>query len=1055
MLDLSQTYSLEMIVGAPDQLAADNTRYIAYLNTTSSRDWIIPTVYMQDEAGNRKNITNFKSSTSTGSYTLVDGRRIPSYDLSIPGNELNETSQIYINYALNTEAFPTHQYASLKAYAGNYANAEDAMEAEDITEQLLCTDMTQPNAGYPVDLGDYGYQYSYITFVSFDAAGDVTGCMPVRLELTKSNSELLFKGIYTENDLSIWSGCSTTNDGVKNSVVTLRKGYAADASYWFKLDYNYFGNCHNELVTAAYVGQYYSISSATAAGAGDIKNELMNSGYQANYSTPVCFTVFVGNDGEEGQEIYHYSVQVQEGTTETTSLSKDTYVKFTGLKDAGGNPVPAYVVKTDEDSYGEFNYMTIMVGAHTDLTCLKPVFTMGNDGMKLYAAGSSAPEVSGESMHDFSGGAVQYTASAEDGENAKNYWLQIVKADDGAGIYVNSLADSESETRNEDGVIYANRQILMDSYHDDWHDILLINRSSTPITALKAELSSEMLELDPYWTLNGSYDLAGFTTVTSSTDYGELGNMAKLRLRVKDGIADGTSLTGTLTIKSGDKVLMVFTLTGTVGDPCMTTSEIPAAVKYVPYGTMIQNNNKYSRNKVSYELWSGTLPAGMILRPNGEIYGVPLETGEFSFYVRMNNSAGNFSNQVKRFTLTVIENTDANVDAATDAGYELSQRIQGVTPGAAQAQTVVSQGSYNEFVAVYLDGVKLTEGEDYTSESGSTRITIQGETLGSGDTDETHTIGIEFRTPDTGTLMRAAQNYTITTNDADDGNSADDGNNTDNSNNTDNGNNTSNTNNTSNANNNSNSSTSASVPAAQEYVANNITVRPADLSQGRVEGSGYYALGSTVTVKAVPNAGYRFVRWTQNGQEVSTSEVYTFIMTGEKLLTAEFAADDGSGSITDLTVSGNNGADIEIIPGETTAIYHVVAAGDSLWKIAAQYYGDGRLWTKIYEDNKDVIANPDVIYVGMRLVIYLTNNNDTASSENNVPVVPEGDMAEPEDGQAESGECIVEANDSLWKIAVREYGDGHYWRNIYEANQDIINNPKVIYRGQRLVIPTL
>ncbi len=303
--------------------------------------------------------------------------------------------------------------------------------------------------------------------------------------------------------------------------------------------------------------------------------------------------------------------------------------------------------------------------------------------------------------------------------------------------------------------------------------------------------------------------------------------------------------------------------------------------------------------------------------------------------------------------------------------------------------------------------------------------------------------------------MRAAQNYTITTNDADDGNSADDGNNTDNSNNTDNGNNTSNTNNTSNANNNSNSSTSASVPAAQEYVANNITVRPADLSQGRVEGSGYYALGSTVTVKAVPNAGYRFVRWTQNGQEVSTSEVYTFIMTGEKLLTAEFAADDGSGSITDLTVSGNNGADIEIIPGETTAIYHVVAAGDSLWKIAAQYYGDGRLWTKIYEDNKDVIANPDVIYVGMRLVIYLTNNNDTASSENNVPVVPEGDMAEPEDGQAESGECIVEANDSLWKIAVREYGDGHYWRNIYEANQDIINNPEVIYRGQRLVIPTL
>ena len=50
---------------------------------------------------------------------------------------------------------------------------------------------------------------------------------------------------------------------------------------------------------------------------------------------------------------------------------------------------------------------------------------------------------------------------------------------------------------------------------------------------------------------------------------------------------------------------------------------------------MIQNSNKYSENMVSYSLTKGELPGGMELRPNGEIYGVPTETGEFEFTVRM------------------------------------------------------------------------------------------------------------------------------------------------------------------------------------------------------------------------------------------------------------------------------------------------------------------------------------------------------------------------------------------------------------------------------------
>lgn len=48
---------------------------------------------------------------------------------------------------------------------------------------------------------------------------------------------------------------------------------------------------------------------------------------------------------------------------------------------------------------------------------------------------------------------------------------------------------------------------------------------------------------------------------------------------------------------------------------------------------------------------------------------------------------------------------------------------------------------------------------------------------------------------------------------------------------------------------------------------------------------------------------------------------------------------------------------------------------------------------------------------------------------------------------------VVVKGDSLSKIAKREYGDAQKWRQIYEANRDIIKNPDLIYPGQTLRLP--
>lgn len=54
------------------------------------------------------------------------------------------------------------------------------------------------------------------------------------------------------------------------------------------------------------------------------------------------------------------------------------------------------------------------------------------------------------------------------------------------------------------------------------------------------------------------------------------------------------------------------------------------------------------------------------------------------------------------------------------------------------------------------------------------------------------------------------------------------------------------------------------------------------------------------------------------------------------------------------------------VPAERT---YTVVSGDSLSKIAKREYGDAKLWPRIFEANKDIIKNPDLIHPGQVLKI--------------------------------------------------------------------------------------
>lgn len=767
--------SWEMIVGEDDQLADSNIRYYITLDVQESLEWLTASVCKTDAEGERSAIQVLESSYRDYYYQTMNDNPGDSRGLEIwvSSDTLAYGEQAYISLEVNPSIFERPQYAQMKVYEGKYQSAEEAKGGVEITEQILNVDMTGTDAGYEIEAN----LESWITFITFGSDGKETGCLPVYLELYRTNtSGYINYSMETELEEGRWRSVdslksSSYKDGCYNVVLSLYDGFPADGQYFLSMKYyRTYKEFDNSKVTAAYIGRYASIEEADKAGAEDIKNALFvddnyRGGYAADYSQGIYFTVFIGADGTEDQKKFCYNFKTVEGTKQ---LSSGTNVSFYGLKDRDGNYINSYVVNESEDSYAEYNYLTILVNEEVDLSSLAPTFGTSS-GVHLYAAGSSSPEVSGVSVHDFTDGPVQYTASAENGVGAKNYWLQVVKATDGEGwLYVNSLADEEAETREEDGVIYSTRSIFLDGLHDYVHDILIVNMGKDEISSLTAELTSDEVELDEYWTLKGKYDLMGFA-IGNEYAYQELSNMAKIRMKAKDNVKAGEDVSGTLTIRSGDTVLIVLTLTGTIGDPSIITEDIPQAVKYVPYGTMIQNSNKYSWNTPSYRLVNGKLPGGMELKSNGEIYGVPTETGEFTFTVCLENSDNSLADSRKDFTLIVNDNTDANVEAATDQGYNLTQRVETVTLNSSADQMLVSQGIYAEFVDIFLDGVKLQRGVDYTAESGSTRITIRNQTLKASNKTGTHTLGIEFRTKDTNDLKRAAQNYNVGTKKQDSG----------------------------------------------------------------------------------------------------------------------------------------------------------------------------------------------------------------------------------------------------------------------------------------------
>ena len=108
---------------------------------------------------------------------------------------------------------------------------------------------------------------------------------------------------------------------------------------------------------------------------------------------------------------------------------------------------------------------------------------------------------------------------------------------------------------------------------------------------------------------------------------------------------------------------------------------------------------------------------------------------------------------------------------------------------------------------------------------------------------------------------------------------------------------------------------------------------------GSVSGAGNYSEGTDCTLTATANDGYTFVNWTENGEVVSTDATYTFTVTQNRILTANFQYNDLEGNDNGL-FSVSEGQQVRFSPGN---LQYIGSAETPYWKFADHqwdYLGD-------------------------------------------------------------------------------------------------------------------
>lgn len=142
--------------------------------------------------------------------------------------------------------------------------------------------------------------------------------------------------------------------------------------------------------------------------------------------------------------------------------------------------------------------------------------------------------------------------------------------------------------------------------------------------------------------------------------------------------------------------------------------------------------------------------------------------------------------------------------------------------------------------------------------------------------------------------------------------------------------------------------------------------------------------------------------------------------------------------------------------------FYTWKSSDSLRSIAERYYGDATKLALLRRHNEgrvDVQAGEKILIPVFDLESPMTAASSTTATEPIADATPaksgKGVTAtQPAKPNATGARThVVKEGESLWKIAKQELGSGARWKEVYEANRDVLATPESVHTGLRLRIP--
>ncbi len=144
--------------------------------------------------------------------------------------------------------------------------------------------------------------------------------------------------------------------------------------------------------------------------------------------------------------------------------------------------------------------------------------------------------------------------------------------------------------------------------------------------------------------------------------------------------------------------------------------------------------------------------------------------------------------------------------------------------------------------------------------------------------------------------------------------------------------------------------------------AQTVTVLANPANAGGVTGGGSFAASSSVTVTATANSGYTFANWTENGSAVSSSSSYTFTLSSNQTLVANFTANPVNYTIAvsaSPSVGGMVGGGGTFASGSSQTVTATVNSGYTFanWTVNGSVVSSSGSYTFTVTGNQTLVAN--------------------------------------------------------------------------------------------------